>query len=125
MAALVFSTAQKNPYQGIPLAVVDGLGSLPPPLFALGEASVLANLFQATGFVSVAVHAVNVRRQLPSTAQLIQALNDASFLRGPMAKLHDADRERAWVEIERQMRRFETPHCVDVPGEYLVGVGTK
>lgn len=124
-AALVFSTAEKNPYQEIPLAVVGRLGSLPPPLFALGEASVLADLFQAAGFVSVAVHAVNVRRQLPSLAQLIQALKDASFLHGPIAKLNDADRERAWVEIEQQMRRFETTTCVDVPGEYLIGVGTK
>jgi ubiquinone/menaquinone biosynthesis C-methylase UbiE len=124
-AAVVFSTAEKNPYQGIPLTVVSALGSLPPPMFALGDSGVLANLFLAAGFVDVAVHAVTARRRLPSTAEVIQRLKDASFLRGSLAKLQDTDRERAWVEIEQQFRRFETPNGFEAPCEYLVGVGSK
>ncbi len=36
-----------------------------------------------------------------------------------------AEREQACVEIERQMRRFEGPNGLEVPGEVLIGVGTK
>jgi ubiquinone/menaquinone biosynthesis C-methylase UbiE len=125
LAALVFSTAEKNPYQGIPMAVIRGLGGVPPPLFILGERSVLSDILQSAGFVDVAVHAVTAQRLLPSMAEAIRRLKDVSFLRGPMAKLNDADRERAWMEIEQQLRRFESPNGFEVPGEYLIGVGTK
>jgi hypothetical protein len=39
--------------------------------------------------------------------------------------LNEADRERAWVEIAEQLRRFEGPNGLEVPGEVLIGVGTK
>jgi len=37
----------------------------------------------------------------------------------------DAEREQAWAEIEQQLRRFEGPNGCEVPGELLIGVGTK
>jgi hypothetical protein len=42
-----------------------------------------------------------------------------------MDKLSDTDRELAWREIERQLSQFEGPSGFNVPGEWLVGVGTK
>lgn len=36
-----------------------------------------------------------------------------------------AEREQAWREIERQFSRLEGPNRVEIPGEFLVGVGTK
>jgi hypothetical protein len=42
-----------------------------------------------------------------------------------MKQLKEADRERAWAEIEEKFRRFEGPNCFEVPGEVLVGVGMK
>lgn len=36
VSVLVFSTAEKNPYQGIPLAVARRFGDVPLPLFSLG-----------------------------------------------------------------------------------------
>ena len=47
------------------------------------------------------------------------------MLEKPLAKLSDAGREQACVEIEQQLRRFEGPNGVEVPGEVLIGVGTK
>ncbi len=125
VAGLVFSTAEKNAYQGIPLAVVRRLGSMPPPLFALGEPSMLEDAFRAAGFPGVAVHAVSVQRRFPSSAEVIRSLKDAVFLREPMAKLRDAEREQAWVEIEQQLRHFETLNGFEAPGEVLIGVATK
>jgi hypothetical protein len=42
-----------------------------------------------------------------------------------MSRLNEADRERAWVEIAEQFKRFEGPNGFEIPGEVLIGVGTK
>jgi hypothetical protein len=39
--------------------------------------------------------------------------------------LEDSAREQAWTEIERQFRPLEGTNGIDVPGEFLIGVGTK
>jgi len=42
-----------------------------------------------------------------------------------MNRLNEADRERAWAEIGEQFKRFEGPNGFEIPGEVLIGVGTK
>ena len=42
-----------------------------------------------------------------------------------MSRLNEADRERVWAEIEEQFKRFEGPNGCEIPGEVLIGVGTK
>ncbi len=125
LSAIVFSTAEKNPYQGIPIEILSRLGSVPPPMFALAQPGVLENHLRRAGFTRVAVHVVGVQRHFPSTADVLGRIKDASFLRGPMEKLSDTDREQAWMEIEKRLRGFENPDGFEVRGEYLVGVGTK
>jgi ubiquinone/menaquinone biosynthesis C-methylase UbiE len=124
-AALVFSTAAKNPFQGIPLMIVSRFGAPVLPMFALGEPGTLENAFQEGGFTDVTVQAVPVRRRFESTSEVMRMLRDILFLREPMAKLREGDRERAWTEIEQQLRRFETPNGLDLTGEFLIGAGTK
>ena len=51
--------------------------------------------------------------------------NTVGDIRELMNRLTEAERERAWVEIEEQLRRFEGPNGFEVPGEVLIGVGTK
>jgi ubiquinone/menaquinone biosynthesis C-methylase UbiE len=125
VAALVFSTAEKNPYQGIALGVARRLGSKGPPLFSLGETHVLESAFRESGLRNVAVHAATVRRHFSSSAEIIQRLKETAFLRAPFEKLEDSAREQAWTEIERQFRPLEGSNGVDVPGEFLIAVGTK
>jgi len=125
VAALVFSRAEKNPYQGIILDVARRFGSKPLPLFVLGESIVLENTFKDCGFHKVAVRAVNHRRHFSSTAGIFQSLKESAFLRQPIEKLGETEREQAWLEIERQLRQLEGPRGVEVPGEFLIGVGTK
>ena len=125
VAALVFSTAEKNPYQGITLAVARRFGSIPLPLFSLGETDVLENTFRESGLLNITVRPVSFNRHFSSTAEMIRRLKETAFLRGPIEKLADAEREQAWAEIERQLSRLEGPTGVEVPGEFLIGVGTK
>jgi hypothetical protein len=42
-----------------------------------------------------------------------------------MAQLGEAERRRAWTEIEQQLSQFEGPNGFEAPGEILIGVGTK
>ena len=51
--------------------------------------------------------------------------NSVGDTRELMNRLNEAQRERAWIEIEEQLRRFEGPNGLEVPGEVLIGVGTK
>jgi SAM-dependent methyltransferase len=125
LAALVFSTVEKNPYQGVPFAVVRRLGGIPPPLFALGEPGRLEGTFKAAGFSDVAVQAVGLQRRFTSTAEIIRRLKNAVFLREPMTKLSDTEQEQAWMEIEQQLHGLEAPNGFEFPAEMLIGVATK
>ena len=126
VAALVRSTVEKNPYEGIPLAVVHRLAGTESPGFPLSEPHALEKAFRDGGFPRVAVHAVSVQRRFPSNAEVSRRFKDGGYmLEMPLAKLNNAEREQACVEIERQMRCFEGPNGLEVPGEVLIGVGTK
>ena len=132
VVALVWSTEEKNPCRGLPLAIVRRFGcnlSEVPGLrlmFALGEPGILEDTFGAGGFHDVAVRAATTRWSFPSTAEAIRAMKDSFLgLQRIMAQLSDADRELAWTEIEQQLRKFEGPNGFDAPGEVLIGVGTK
>jgi ubiquinone/menaquinone biosynthesis C-methylase UbiE len=125
VAALVFSTAKRNPYQGIPLGVAHRFGSAPLPLFSLGETGVLENTFRESGLRDVTTRGLSFSRHFSSTTEMIQRLKETAFLRGPIEKLGEAEREPAWAEIERQLRQLQGPNGIEVPGEFLIGAGTK
>lgn len=48
-----------------------------------------------------------------------------AVLQDLLATLNDADQDRAWKEIEQEMRQFESANGFEAPGEVLIGVGTK
>jgi SAM-dependent methyltransferase len=132
VAVIVFSALEKNPYQGIVFAIVQRLGNIPPPspgepwMFALGDPGVFEDLYRRTGFLNVSVHTIPIQRRFPSAADAIRRMrNGAGDMRELMNRLNETERERAWVEIEEQLRRFEGPNGLEVPGEVLIGVGTK
>lgn len=132
VAVIVFSVLEKNPYHGIVFGIVQRLGSIPPPapgepwMYALGDPGALEDVYERAGFLNVSVHAVPIQRRFASTAEAIGRMrNSAGDLRELVSRLNEAERERAWVEIEAQLRRFERPNGLEVPGEVLIGVGTK
>jgi hypothetical protein len=43
----------------------------------------------------------------------------------PCATVSEADRNRAWTEIEKELRRFEGPDGFVGPGELLVGAARR
>ena len=133
VVVLVLSTEEKNPFLGIPLTIVRRLVNITlstpgaPRAFALGRSGVLEDAYRRAGFAEVALHTVNIRRRFRSLDDTLRALKDFSpfFLRDLLAKLSDRERELAWSEIGRQLGQFEKPDAFEIPGEALIGVGTK
>jgi len=109
ISAIVFATAEKNPYQGIPLTVVRRFAGVMPSMFSLGEPQQLRNAFRDGGFSDIAVHSVSFQRHLSSAVEAVQSLHNEVFLRGRMAKLSDIEREQAWTEIEQELAKRQGP----------------
>jgi hypothetical protein len=124
-AALVFSTEEKNPYQGIPFFIVRRLGGKTPPHFSLGDPQRLRDAFRDGGFLDITVRPVSLQRHFSSVAEVIQGVKDTIFIREAMANLADAEREQAWIEIEQELGKRQGSNGLDLPGEMLIGVGTK
>jgi ubiquinone/menaquinone biosynthesis C-methylase UbiE len=132
VAVIVFSAEERNPHHGIPFAIFRRLGNIPPPapgepwMYALGAPGALKDVYTRAGFLNVSVHAVPIQRRLPSAADAIRSMrNSASNVSELMNRLNEADRERAWAEIAEQFRQYEGPNGFEIPGEVLIGVGTK
>jgi ubiquinone/menaquinone biosynthesis C-methylase UbiE len=132
VAVIVCSALEKNPYHGIIHGIVQRLGNIPLPapgepwMFALADSGALEDVYKRAGFLTVSVQAVSIKRRFPSVAEAIRTMrNSAGDIRELMSRLNETERERAWVEIEEQLRRFEGPNGLELPGEVLIGVGTK
>lgn len=95
-------------------------------MYSLGDSGALEDLYGRARFLNVAVHAVPIRRRFPSAADAIRSMrNSASDVSELMSRLKEAERELAWAEIEAQFGQFEGPNGCEIPGEVLLGVGTK
>jgi SAM-dependent methyltransferase len=130
VAVIVHSALEKNPYHGIFYETVRCLGNIPLPgrgepwMFALGEPGALEDVYKRAGFLNMSVQAVSVQRRFLSAADAIRTVTGGD-LKELVNQLNERERERAWVEIEEQLSRFEGPNGLEVPGEVLLGVGTK
>ncbi len=95
-------------------------------MYALGAPGVVEGLYREAGFQNVSVHAAPIPRGFPSAAAAVGNMRKgAGDLKELMTQLNEADRERAWAEIAEQFKRFEGPNGFEIPGEALIGVGTK
>jgi hypothetical protein len=95
-------------------------------MFALAGPGVLEETFRKAGLHNVTVCPVAIRRKFSSLAEAIKTMKESfAFLQDVLAKLTDAEQDRAWKEIEQEMSQFESANGFEAPGEVLIGVGTK
>jgi hypothetical protein len=132
VTVMVYAALEKNPFWEIFHKTVRRLGKIPPPapgepwMFALGEPGALEEVYRRGDFLNVSVRAVPIQRRLPSAAAAVENMRKGGGDRRElMNRLKEADRERAWTEIAEQFERFEGPNGCEIPGEVLIGVGTK
>ena len=76
VAAIVMSTAEKNPYQGLLLPIVQRSGSTAGRIFSLGEPGALEKAYKDGGFPDVDVHTVSLPRRFSSSTEVIESLKD-------------------------------------------------
>lgn len=131
IAAIVYSTPDRNAFFSIPVGIIRRRAQLPPPLpgqpgpFSLGADGVLAATLAQAGLRDVEVHRVDSPVVLPSAAECVRFERESfGALHQMMAGLSEAERADTWDEIERELRRFEADGRFTGPCEMLVGVGT-
>jgi len=132
VAAVVFSTPDRNSWGAVPASIIRRRAQLPPPVpgqpgpFSLGGPGVLAGIFNQAGFANPEIRTVSVPHRITGAAEYVQVAREAfGAFNAMMAHLPPQERESVWNEIEGAMRSFESPGGFEVPGECLVGVATK
>ncbi|WP_288252501.1 methyltransferase domain-containing protein [uncultured Hydrogenophaga sp.] len=132
-AAVVYSTADRNPFFSVPVGIIRRRAQLPPPLpgqpgpFSLGGEGVLAKALEQAGFRDVAVRKIDSPVYLPTAAECVRFERESfGALHQMMASLSEDERADTWQEIEQALLRFESPADGFVgPCEMLVGAGTR
>lgn len=132
-AAVVYSTADRNPFFSVPVGIIRRRAQLPPPLpgqpgpFSLGGEGVLAKALEQAGFRDVAVRKIDSPVRLPTAAECVRFERESfGALHQMMASLSEDERADTWQEIEQALLRFESPADGFVgPCEMLVGAGTR
>ena len=132
-AAVVYSTAERNPFFAVPVGIIRRRAQLPPPLpgqpgpFSLGAEGVLAKTLEQAGFRDVEVRRVDSPVRLPTAAECVRFERESfGALHQMLAGLSEDERADTWTEIEQALARFETEAGGFVgPCEMLVGAGTR
>jgi SAM-dependent methyltransferase len=132
VAAMVYSSADSNPFFSIPVSIIRRRAELPPPLpgqpgpFSLGTAEKLEALFSAAGLRDIEIQSINSPVRLSSAAECMQ-FEQESFgaLHQMLSGLSDHQQDEAWSEIEEALGQFESNGQFEGPCEMLVAVGRK
>jgi SAM-dependent methyltransferase len=127
IAAIVYSTPERNSFFSIPVSIIRQAAQLPPPQpgqpgpFSLGSPGVLEGALKSAGFEDVGVEAVPAPLRLPSAAECVRFERDSfGALHQMLAGVPETDRSAVWDEIEHSLRRFETDDGFIGPCELLV-----
>jgi SAM-dependent methyltransferase len=131
IAAIVYSTPDRNGFFSIPVKIIRERARLPAPLpgqpgpFSLGADGTLEAVFAKAGLRDIAVRRVPSPVKLPSAAECVRFERESfGALHQMMSGLDETQRAQVWLEIEAALSAFETAGGFVGPCEMLVGVGT-
>ena len=132
VAAIVYSTPERNGFFSIPVSVIRARAALPPPLpgqpgpFSLGGAGVLEASFKSAGFTDVTSRVIAAPLRLSSAAECVR-FEQESFgaLHQMLASLDSQGKAAAWEEIAAKLGPFERDGRFEGPCELVVAVGTR
>ncbi len=132
VAAIVYSTVDKNKFFSTPVSIIRRRAQLPPPLagqpgpFSLGDEGVLEEAFKQAGFVNVESKFVNAPVQMPTAKDCVRFEYESfAALHQMLGGLSDEEKAAAWQEIEDELSKFENGQGFSGPCELVVGVGQK
>jgi SAM-dependent methyltransferase len=131
-AAVVYSTADRNGFFSVPVAIIRRRAGLGAPLpgqpgpFSFGGPGVVEEALTAAGFRDVRT------RVVPSPVRMASAEECLRFERESFGALHqmlsgldEEEREAAWDEVGEALRAFEGPEGFTGPCEMIVAAGTR
>jgi SAM-dependent methyltransferase len=131
VAAVVYSTPDRNGFFSVPVSVIRRRAGLPAPgpglpgPFSLGSPGVLEHALASAGFRDVSVEAVDSPLLLSSAAECLRFEKESfGALHQMLAAVPPEEREDVWAEVEDGLRQYETASGFVGPCELLVGWGT-
>ena len=131
IAAIVYSTPDRNEFFSVPVSVIRDRAQLPPPApgqpgpFSLGAPGVAEQAFRDAGFVDVVAVRVDAPLRLRTVDECVQFEQDSfGALHQMLSGLDESGRAAAWTEIARRLTAFETPDGFVGPCELVVVAGT-
>ena len=132
IAAIVYSTPDKNKFFSIPVSIIRNRAKLPPPLpgqpgpFSLGTDGTIEKAFTDAGFINVKSERVDSPLNLASAAECVRFEKESfGALHQMLSTLSDTEKESVWHEIENELKNFETGNRFIGPCEMIVAVGQK
>ena len=133
VAAMVYSTADRNEFFSIPVSIIRRRANLPAPApgqpgpFSLGGDGVLGEVLERAGFKDVEVEVIEAPVRLESAAECVRFERESfGALHQMLSGLDAASQEEAWEEIAESLGRFETTDEGFVgPCELIVASGVK
>ncbi len=132
VAAIVYSTPEKNKFFSIPVSIIRNRANLPPPLpgqpgpFSLGADGTIEKAFEQAGFINVKSELVDSPLQLTSAGECVRFEKESfGALHQMMGSLSNAEKDVVWKEIETELQNFESEKGFTGPCEMIVAVGEK
>jgi len=132
VAAIVYSTVDKNKFFSTPVSVIRQRAQLPPPLagqpgpFSLGSEGILEDSFKQAGFINVKSQVVNAPVIMPTAKDCVRFEYESfAALHQMLGGLSDIEKAAAWEEIQFELSKFEDENGFSGPCELVVGVGQK
>lgn len=132
VAAIVYSTPEKNKFFSVPVSIIRNRAKLPPPLpgqpgpFSLGAEGVIEKAFTQAGFINVKSALVDSPLMLPSAKECVRFEKESfGALHQMLSGLSEPEKASVWDEIESELQKFETEKGFIGPCEMVVAVGEK
>lgn len=132
VAAVVYSTPERNRFFSVPVSVIRRRTNLPAPQpgqpgpFSLGGPGVLRSHLERAGFTDVRIEVVPAPLRMASAAECVRFERESfGALHQMLADLDAAERPDVWSEIEAELGEFETADGFVGPCELLVASGTR
>jgi ubiquinone/menaquinone biosynthesis C-methylase UbiE len=132
VAAIVYSTPDKNQFFSLPVSIIRRRANLPPPLpgqpgpFSLGAEGLLEKTFAQAGFVNVTAERIDSPLRLPSAKECVRFEKESfGALHQMMSALSEEEKNAVWAEIEAELTQFEREDGFVGPCQMVVGVGEK
>lgn len=132
VAAIVYSTADKNLFFSTPVSIIRRRAHLPPPLegqpgpFSLGTKGVLENAFRQAGFINVMSEHIDAPVKMSSAKDCVRfEFESFAALHQMLDGLSAQEKADAWQEIEDELSKFENTNGFSGPCELVVAIGQK